>query len=126
VPQNGEINENFGTYKSICCGAEIVIKAGTPFPECRRHLKLPTIWKLILAEKTVAQDRNKSDAELHIENHRLFNLAGGAQRFEAWEREHLHGCNLCQGVLYLFIRQPIRKATDNPEEAEDAVPPSVA
>ena len=61
MPQNGEINEKFGTYKSICCGAEIVIKAGTPFPDCPRHLKLPTIWKLILPEKTVAQDRNKSE-----------------------------------------------------------------
>jgi hypothetical protein len=44
VPQNGEINEAFGVYKSLCCGAEIVIREGATFPECPNHRSLKTIW----------------------------------------------------------------------------------
>ena len=51
VPQNGEENEKFGVYKSLCCGAEIVIKAGTIFPDCPNHPKLTTIWKPLLDDR---------------------------------------------------------------------------
>ena len=51
VPQNGEDNEKFGVYKSLCCGAEIVIKAGTIFPDCPNHPKLTTIWKPLLDDR---------------------------------------------------------------------------
>ena len=54
LPQNGEINDKFGTYKSLCCGAEIVINSGARFPDCPRHLNLPTIWKAIAEEKIEA------------------------------------------------------------------------
>jgi len=40
VPQNGAVNEKFGVYKSVCCGAEIVITAGATFPDCPNHQKL--------------------------------------------------------------------------------------
>ena len=46
MPQNGAVNEKFGVYKSVCCGAEIVITAGATFPDCPRHIKLTTEWKL--------------------------------------------------------------------------------
>ena len=42
---NGEKNEQFGVYKSVCCGAEIVIAEGVAFPDCPKHPKLPTKWK---------------------------------------------------------------------------------
>jgi hypothetical protein len=45
MPMNGQKNEEFGVYKSVCCGAEIVIPEGVPFPDCPRHPKLPTKWK---------------------------------------------------------------------------------
>ena len=45
MPMNGETNKQFGVYKSVCCGAEIVIAEGIPFPDCPRHPKLPTKWK---------------------------------------------------------------------------------
>jgi len=51
VPQNGEDNEQFGVYKSLCCSAEIVIKAGTIFPDCPNHPKLTTIWKPLLDDR---------------------------------------------------------------------------
>ncbi|HYR84811.1 MAG TPA: hypothetical protein VE422_12095 [Terriglobia bacterium] len=44
---------------------------------------------------------------IHIENRRLFQAAGGTIRLEDWEREHLHTCEVCQGVFYVFINQPI-------------------
>ena len=48
MPQNGAVNEKFGVYKSVCCGAEIVITAGATFPDCPNHQKLTTIWKPIV------------------------------------------------------------------------------
>ena len=48
---NGEINKVFGIYKSVCCGAEIVIPEGVAFPDCPNHSKLPTSWKALKDEK---------------------------------------------------------------------------
>jgi hypothetical protein len=45
MPTNGEINQRFGVYRSVCCGAEIVIAAETVFPDCPNHPKLSTKWK---------------------------------------------------------------------------------
>ena len=48
VSNNGNKNTKFGVYKSLCCGYEIVIGADITFPDCPKHLKLPTEWKLVL------------------------------------------------------------------------------
>jgi len=45
VPQNGAVNEKFGVYKSVCCGAEIVITASATFPYCPHHPQYTTIWQ---------------------------------------------------------------------------------
>jgi hypothetical protein len=50
-PQNGELNKRFGVYRSLCCGAEIVIPEGVRFPDCPNHPKLPTQWKSVKDEK---------------------------------------------------------------------------
>jgi hypothetical protein len=50
VPKNGEINESFGVYKSVCCGHEIVVGEKVAFPDCPRHPHLTTVWKLIADE----------------------------------------------------------------------------
>jgi len=42
----------------------------------------------------------------HIENRRLFEIATGRVRVEESEPEHLHVCEVCQGVLYVFLNQP--------------------
>jgi hypothetical protein len=47
MPMNGEINDSFGVYKTVCCGSEIVIPEGAKFPSCPKHTKLPTRWKSI-------------------------------------------------------------------------------
>src|SRR5688572_17328566 len=33
MPRNGEINDKFGVYKSLCCSVEIVIPEGATFPD---------------------------------------------------------------------------------------------
>ena len=43
MPDNGEINERFGVYKSVCCGREIIIREGATFPDCPNHPKLGTL-----------------------------------------------------------------------------------
>ena len=53
VPQNGEINDGFGAYKSVCCGSEIIITKGAIFPNCPNHPRYTTIWKLHSDENTI-------------------------------------------------------------------------
>jgi len=47
MPSNGEINNSFGVYKTLCCGSEIVIAEGAKFPDCPKHLTISTQWKSI-------------------------------------------------------------------------------
>jgi len=51
MPINGEINDRFGVFKSLCCDAEIVIADGVAFPDCPRHPHLPTTWSPVVDEK---------------------------------------------------------------------------
>jgi len=53
----------------------------------------------------------------HIENRRLFEIATGRVRLEEAEPEHLHACEVCQGVLYVFLNQP---PTSIPAASTDA------
>ena len=46
MPHNGQVNEKFGVYRSLCCGAEIVITKGAIFPRCPDHPRY-TLWKLL-------------------------------------------------------------------------------
>jgi hypothetical protein len=48
MAQNGDVNIRFGVYRSVCCGLEIVIGEGVTFPDCPRHIKLSTEWKLMV------------------------------------------------------------------------------
>ena len=48
MAQNGDVNFKFGVYRSVCCGLEIVIGEGVEFPDCPRHIKLTTEWKLVV------------------------------------------------------------------------------
>ena len=45
MPENGEMNNRFGVYKSLCCSTEIVISQGVSFPDCANHPNLTTVWK---------------------------------------------------------------------------------
>ena len=111
MSQNGEVNSKFGMYQSVCCGAEIVLNAGSTFPDCPNHPKLTTIWKPVLDEKITRLIGKKQESdrvvEVHIENRRLFDLVFGRLKLEHWEQDHLHGCRVCQGILYVFIHQPL-------------------
>ena len=53
MPQNGDVNKKFGVYRTLCCGAEVVISAGASFPDCPRHPKLPTKWKAISDDRPI-------------------------------------------------------------------------
>ena len=55
----------------------------------------------------------------HIENRRLLGLTGGRIKAEEWEQDHLHGCRVCQGVLYAYLGQPTTTSSDTPPESED-------
>jgi hypothetical protein len=121
VPRNGEINEKFGSYKSVCCGAEIVINSGARFPYCPRHLNLSTIWKSSAEDNVPVEAANRQEfvLEVHVDNRRLFDIAAGALSPDSWEREHFHKCNVCQSVLDVFLRQPITRSP-NSEKPRDA------
>jgi hypothetical protein len=116
VPQNGEINQRFGHYKTLCCNAEMVIAVGSTFPDCPHHSKLTTIWKAKRGN-LIGETPNKPDSlpvlETHIENRRLFGLASGHLMVDEWEEEHLHRCKVCKGVLCVFLNQPIKRLTED-------------
>jgi hypothetical protein len=42
---SGELNREFGVYRSKCCGDEIAISQGATFPDCPRHDA--TEWKSV-------------------------------------------------------------------------------
>src|SRR5438128_6080282 len=51
------------------------------------------------ADGVMEDPRKPTLATTHIENRRLFDLAGGRNKVEEWERDHLHACKVCQSVL---------------------------
>ena len=57
------MNEKFGVYKSLCCGAEIVITKGAIFPKCPDHPQYTTIWKLLPEDMTDVSNKKKSDSK---------------------------------------------------------------
>ena len=54
----------------------------------------------------------------HIEYRRLWGLADGRIRVEKREQGHLHGCRVCQCVLYAYLDQPTTTSSDTPPESE--------
>jgi hypothetical protein len=63
MPVSGDINEEFGIYTSVCCRTEIVISAGSRFPNCPKHPKPPTEWKSTTDEPQVNQLPNKKSGD---------------------------------------------------------------
>jgi hypothetical protein len=55
----------------------------------------------------------------HIENRRLFELAEGRILLQDSERDHLHLCTVCQGVLYVLLNQP-PMSSETPAEPDAA------
>jgi len=41
----------------------------------------------------------------HVENRRLVEAAYGTGKLEAWERSHIHECQICQSVFYVLVVQ---------------------
>ena len=58
MPKNGEINKAFGIFKTLCCGAEIVIPENVIFPDCAFHHNLPTEWKNITSTDRIPHVRD--------------------------------------------------------------------
>ena len=53
----------------------------------------------------------------HIENRRLLDVASGRVKLQEVEQKHLHVCEVCQGVLYVFLNQHLIAV---PESTPDA------
>ena len=63
MPKNRELNWKFGVYKNVCCGTEIVVPAGSPFPDCARHLDQPTEWKLVRNDARIPRASELPDSK---------------------------------------------------------------
>jgi hypothetical protein len=57
--------------------------------------------------KAIGVERNTRLPRAHVANRRLFNMASGQVRFQEWEEDHLRECDVCQGVLWVLLNQPI-------------------
>ena len=93
-----------------------------------------TLWKLLPEEAMtkITGKKNRSQSQplslpmeapkqhfvTHIEYRRLWGLADGRIRVEKREQGHLHGCRVCQGVLYAYLDQPTTTSSDTPPESE--------
>jgi len=123
VPLNGEVNRTSGVYKSVCCGAEIVINAGSKFPDCANRPDVTTVWRPVINRIIGLTGRKWAfDAalEAHIENGHLFKLAVGRVKLDEREQNHLHRCNVCQSVLYVFVHQPTSTLAGGAEKPASA------
>jgi hypothetical protein len=60
MPLNGEMNEKFGVYRSVCCGLEIVIAGGSFFPDCPNHPNRTTEWNTVPDELTLPKTETDS------------------------------------------------------------------
>jgi hypothetical protein len=80
MPQTGKTNQKFGFYKSLCCGREIVVPEGTPFPDCPNHPDVATIWKSILDDNVVRFGKRSTSVapRFHVGDQVTF-VGGGAQ-----------------------------------------------
>lgn len=58
MPKTGDRNDQFGVFKSNCCGSEIVIGPGMVFPTCPAHPGA-TAWVTIRAENDSATTDSK-------------------------------------------------------------------
>jgi hypothetical protein len=56
----------------------------------------------------------------HIENRRLFEMAAGRLKLEIREHDHLHQCEVCQAVLYVFVSQPTINTSRIQSDKNDA------
>jgi len=59
-------------------------------------------------------------ATTRIENRRLFDSAFGHLKLGKWEQDHVHGCKVCQGVLYVFVHQPLGSGPGDSDKPADA------
>ena len=63
---NGETNSQFGVYRNVCCGREIIIREGATFPDCANHSKLSTVWKTVevdVADVILIDNKRKNKSE---------------------------------------------------------------
>jgi hypothetical protein len=51
-----------------------------------------------------------------VENRRLLNAAAGMIHLDDWERQHIHRCEVCQGVFYVFVSHQLDEPPLLPSE----------
>ncbi|HLH32128.1 MAG TPA: hypothetical protein VKY31_13070 [Terriglobia bacterium] len=56
----------------------------------------------------------------HIGNSRLKEVASGRARFQEFEEQHLHACEVCQSVLYAFLNEARDLSQAGPAEPDAA------
>ena len=82
------------------------------------------MWTPVLDETITSLVRKNPQSDTapegHIENRHLLHVAFGRLKLAEWEQNHLHGCKVCQGLLYVFIHQPVTGVPDNLEKPGDA------
>jgi hypothetical protein len=62
VQFSGERNIQFGAYRNLCCGQEIVINRGTTFPRCPKHPKFTIEWVLVVDDGLLARGKAKDSS----------------------------------------------------------------
>jgi len=127
MPRNGETNQKFGVYKTLCCEQEIILREGVAFPDCPNHPGVTTIWKPTVEGKIVRLGKfgrpECAMPRFHVGDQVIF-VGPGAHRGEQAivvaategpvDHVHRYQVRLSDGMLircFGFELQPLQEST---------------
>ena len=106
---SGVKNQQYGVWRSRCCGTEIVLYRDSIFPTCNRHKEQLTEWVLVSTDLLrkpnvvkLAKARSEPDrasAAQHLSPERVKQLDAGAVLLNEIETAHLKTCQVCRSLL---------------------------
>jgi hypothetical protein len=62
-------------------------------------------------------DKVRRVEKAHIANRALSEMASGERKFQEWEQDHFHRCEVCQAVSYVLL---MAAAEERQEPGNDA------
>ena len=95
----------------------MLLPGGMSVPPFKRQKSLLTHNQFLkYAAAHLFGERHMIVITAHIENRRLLGAASGSLVLEEDERNHLHTCEVCQGVFFVLVNQSIATPTPPPNE----------
>jgi hypothetical protein len=108
MPADGNVNPQFAVYRSSCCGLEIVLPAGTFFPDCPNHPHLPLEWIWVEPVNDLKKTATGEPSE-HITKEYLLELQHEHLNLPDEQFRHCASCDDCTELVTTFLLERIRE-----------------